>query len=100
MNADSRRFEKSVRYLLLATSGGPMRARIIGELLAGSKNTNQLSQSLGVDYKTVAHHLGVLLKMNWATRGGEKYAELYSLTFTGNERSAMLAVIGGLGKKL
>ncbi len=97
---DSRRFEKNVRYLLLATRGGPMRARIIRELLGGPMNPNRLSQKLGADYKTITHHLGVLLKMNWAIKSGGKYAELYSLTFTGDERAVLLRAMGEHGKKL
>ena len=42
------------------TRGGPNRAEIIKTLHTRPCNANQLAQILGVDYKTIQHHLRVL----------------------------------------
>src|SRR5437867_8270571 len=47
-------------YLLGGTRGGPNRAEILRVLRDRPLNANQLAESLGVDYKTVQHHLRVL----------------------------------------
>ena len=47
-------------YLLGGTRGGPNRAEILRVLRERPLNANQLAESLGVDYKTVQHHLRVL----------------------------------------
>lgn len=41
---------------------------------------NQLAEALGLDYKAVQHHVGVLEKNNMVTRAGEKYGVLYFIS--------------------
>lgn len=40
-------------------------------------NANQLAQKLEMDYKTVRHHLRVLLKNRMVTEVGEGYGAMY-----------------------
>jgi len=40
-------------------------------------NANQLAQKLGMDYKTVRHHLQVLLKNHLVVEAGEGYGAMY-----------------------
>jgi DNA-binding transcriptional ArsR family regulator len=40
-------------------------------------NANQLAETLGMDYKTVRHHLGVLLKNRLILGEGEGYGIMY-----------------------
>jgi DNA-binding transcriptional ArsR family regulator len=47
-------------YLFAGTRGGPSRAEIIRSLQNRPSNANQLAQILGVDYKTIQHHVRVL----------------------------------------
>lgn len=47
-------------YLLGGTRGGPTRAEILKVLRERPLNANQLAENLGVDYKTIQHHLRVL----------------------------------------
>jgi len=47
-------------YLLGGTRGGANRAEILKILRDRPSNANQLKEMLGVDYKTVQHHLRVL----------------------------------------
>ena len=41
---------------------------------------NQLAEALGLDYKAVQHHVGVLEKNNMVTKAGEKYGVLYFIS--------------------
>ena len=41
---------------------------------------NQLAEAMGVDYKAVQHHIGVLEKNNMVTKTGEKYGVLYFIS--------------------
>jgi DNA-binding transcriptional ArsR family regulator len=70
-----------VWYLLAGTRGGEMRARMLLALRERPRNAHQLSQALGVDYKTVQHHVRVLLENNIITainKGG--YGAVYFLS--------------------
>lgn len=67
-------------YLFAGSRGGENRSRIIDMLKEQPRNTNQLSQSLNLDYKAVQHHLSVLEKNNLITKEGEKYGILYFIS--------------------
>jgi DNA-binding transcriptional ArsR family regulator len=72
---------KRVLWFLFAGSrGGENRIRIIDFLKKRPYNINQLADALGVDYKLVQHHIGVLERNNMVTRVGEKYAVLYFIS--------------------
>ena len=72
---------KRVLWFLFAGSrGGENRIRIIDFLKKRPYNINQLADALGVDYKLVQHHIGVLERNNMVTKAGEKYAVLYFIS--------------------
>ncbi len=64
-------------YLFAGFRGGENRIRIIDLLKKQPYNINQLAEVLGVDYKAVQHHIGVLEKNNLVTKVGQKYGVLY-----------------------
>lgn len=72
--------EKIFYLLFAATRGGPMRARVIEALKEAPQNANQLRESLGVDYRTVTHHLRILEKNNTIVGVGERYGRVYFLS--------------------
>lgn len=68
-------------FLIAGTRGGPNRARIIEALRARPRNANQLGNDLGLDYRTIRHHLDLLQKNGLLTRpAGEAYAAPYFLS--------------------
>lgn len=67
-------------FLFAGSRGGDNRIRIIDLLKDQPYNMNQLAEALGVDYKAVQHHIGVLEKNNMVTRAGEKYGVLYFIS--------------------
>jgi DNA-binding transcriptional ArsR family regulator len=67
-------------WLIAGSRGGVMRARIIMALRESPKNANQLANILGVDYRTIRHHLEVLEKNKVVKSVGEKYSVTYFLT--------------------
>ena len=67
-------------YLFAGSRGGENRIKIIDLIKEQPHNINQLAETLGVDYKAVQHHIGVLEKNNMITRIGEKYGVLYFIS--------------------
>ena len=68
-------------YVLAGTRGGLMRIKIIELIIDRPYNANQLKKELGVDYKTVQHHLKVLMENRILTTSEEKkYGSVYFLS--------------------
>jgi DNA-binding transcriptional ArsR family regulator len=67
-------------WVVAGNRGGANRARIILAIKNQPINANQLAQRLGMDYKTVRHHLSVLLKNRLILVVGEGYGSLYFLS--------------------
>ncbi|MDY6819761.1 MAG: winged helix-turn-helix domain-containing protein [Halobacteriales archaeon] len=69
--------EAVLRYVLTGTRGGPNRARILRALEERPRNANQLAEDLDLDYKTIRHHLGVLMDNNVIEKVGDDYGAVY-----------------------
>jgi DNA-binding transcriptional ArsR family regulator len=69
-------------WLIAGTRGGINRARIINELNSRPYNINQLATGLNLDYKTVRHHMDVLMKNKIVESSGEGYGTVYMLSNT------------------
>ncbi len=68
-------------FVLGGTRGGPLRIRILARLRDRPYNTNQLATDLGVDYKTVQHHVRVLMKNRLIDRQGSgQYGAVFFLS--------------------
>jgi DNA-binding transcriptional ArsR family regulator len=64
-------------YVLTGTRGGSNRVRILKALDERPRNANQLAQDLDLDYKTIRHHLDVLMDNGVVTNSGEGYGAVY-----------------------
>jgi DNA-binding transcriptional ArsR family regulator len=95
---------RPVRYLLgwliAGTRGGPTRAKIIETLKQTPQNANQLATLLGMDYRTIRHHLKVLQKNKIVTVAGEGYGTTYFLSQMMEENYVVFEeIVKGLWKK-
>ncbi|MBE0520769.1 MAG: winged helix-turn-helix transcriptional regulator [Candidatus Methanoperedenaceae archaeon] len=72
--------KKLLWYLIAGTRGGQTRALILKNLIDRPYNANQLSEAMGMDYKTIRHHLDVLIKNGVITMEGEKYGAMYFIS--------------------
>ena len=72
--------KRVIWWLIVGTKGGVNRARIIRALKERPYNANQLTELLGLDYKTVRHHLKVLQDNKIITSAGDRYGTVYFLS--------------------
>lgn len=77
---ESNKHLKLVWYLMAETRGGKTRAQILQYLIDGPHNANQIAKSLNMDYKTIRHHLHVLIKNGIITRESNGYSSLYFIS--------------------
>ena len=66
--------------LFVKSRGGTNRIRIMSVLRKRPINRNQLAIELGVDYKSVQHHLKILQGNNLVKKMGNKYAVKYCVS--------------------
>ncbi|MFB6256625.1 MAG: ArsR/SmtB family transcription factor [Haloplanus sp.] len=69
--------ESVLWYVLTGTRGGENRARILRALDERPRNANRLAEDLDLDYKTVRHHLDVLVEHDIVASSGEEYGAVY-----------------------
>ncbi|MGI0102381.1 MAG: ArsR/SmtB family transcription factor [Nitrosotalea sp.] len=67
-------------FVFMGSRGGLNRMRIISVIRKRPLNANQLAKELGLDYKAIQHHIGVLEKNNLITHIGEKYGTTYFIS--------------------
>ncbi|MBV0901228.1 winged helix-turn-helix domain-containing protein [Halomicroarcula salina] len=76
--------EKAVRrvlwWLIGSSRGGENRLRIIHAIEDQPRNTNQLSEDLDLNYKTVEHHLERLVDHGVLLANGDEYGTMYFLS--------------------
>ncbi len=95
-----RRFKALVRWLIEGSRGGATRARILLLLKETPLNMNQLAQKLGLNYRTVMHHINVLERNGLIDRVGEGYGSPYILSREAEECwevicESIVRVLGG-----
>ena len=69
--------EAALWYVLTGTRGGPNRVRLLRALADRPRNANQLAEDLNLDYKTVRHHLDVLVENDIVQSSGDDYGAVY-----------------------
>ena len=95
-----RQTRKLLNYMFTGTRGGFTRLRIIMLLLDRPYNTHQISQELGLDYKTVQHHLAVMGKNSLVSKTGQRYGVLYHISnLLEHNISALIEAVDRLERK-
>jgi len=69
--------EAALWYVLTGTRGGANRVRLLRALDERPRNANQLAEDLDLDYKTVRHHLDVLMENDVVDSSGDDYGAVY-----------------------
>jgi predicted transcriptional regulator len=64
-------------WILVGSTGGFNRSRILQELTKTPRNANELATLLKLDYKTTRHHLDILEKNRLITAIGDRYGIIY-----------------------
>ncbi|MBN2488876.1 MAG: PAS domain S-box protein [Methanosarcinaceae archaeon] len=78
----SNKQRKLLCYLIEGTRGGKTRALILNRLTGSSYNAHQLAKALNKDYKTIRHHLDVLIKNGVITKDDNGGSTLYFIPKT------------------
>ena len=73
-------YKKLLWWLLIATRGGENRCQIIKLLKEKPMNINQLSEKLSLNYRTIKHHVSVLINNKIIIKEGDGYGSVYFLT--------------------
>lgn len=68
---------KELNRLILQRKGGKTSVRIIDKLLIKPYNINQLSKVLGLDYKTIKHHITLIHEAEFIIQEENSYGSLY-----------------------
>lgn len=71
---------KVLWWLIGGARGGRNRFRIIKTLEREPMNANQLATTLDLDYKTIRHHLDLLVENDVVEAVGDGYGDTYFLT--------------------
>jgi DNA-binding transcriptional ArsR family regulator len=69
--------EGSLWYVLTGTRGGENRVRILQAVDEQPRNANQLAEDLELNYKTVRHHLDVMVDNDILRASGDDYGAVY-----------------------
>lgn len=64
-------------YVMTGTRGGENRVRILRAIDERPRNANKLAEELDLDYKTVRHHLDVLMDNDIVENSGDDYGAVY-----------------------
>ncbi|MFQ6013061.1 MAG: ArsR/SmtB family transcription factor [Thermoplasmata archaeon] len=73
--------ERVLWFLIAGSRGGPNRARILQALGERPSNPHQLAERLGLNYKTVTHHLRLLERHELVVNAAEgSYGSPYFLS--------------------
>ena len=74
-------YKRVLMYLLVGSKGGPNRVQMIRLLREEPMNANKIGERLGLDYKTIQHHLKILQDNNLVvTNSAGTYGAMYFLT--------------------
>jgi DNA-binding transcriptional ArsR family regulator len=95
------RFRRVLWSLIAGTRGGPNRAKILNLINSYPANSNQIATELGLDYKTVLHHIRSLSQNGLIiTDNKESYGALYFLSpLMENNLDTLKEILAKIGQK-
>ena len=88
------RFKRVLWFIFASTRGGATRAKILSLINEMPSNPNQIATTLHLNYKTVIHHLDILIKSGLIiTDDKTAYGSTYFLTPLMEQNFVMLKEI-------
>jgi len=81
LNQNNKQF-KNFWYLIIGTRGGNTRSLILNSLIERPQNANQLAKALKKDYKTIRHHLDILIENEIVMKDTDNVYPYYSISDT------------------
>jgi DNA-binding transcriptional ArsR family regulator len=95
------RFKRILWSLIAGTRGGANRAKILELINSHPANTNQIATELGLDYKTVVHHIRALSDNGLIiTDNKETYGVMYFLSpLMEKNFDSLKEILARIGKK-
>lgn len=73
----SKQFKRLFWYIFAGMRGGPTRIKIVDLILKRPFNMNQIGKELGLDYKTVQHHIKILMEHRIINSEDKKYGTMF-----------------------
>ncbi|KAA8922823.1 winged helix-turn-helix domain-containing protein [Thermoplasma sp.] len=70
-------YRRLIWWLFFGTRGGSMRLRIVEHIKEKPSNLNQISVSLGINYRTSEHHIRILEDNGVLISKGDRYGKIY-----------------------
>lgn len=95
MGMDS--FEQTMYWLLSGSKGSLNRIKILTYLEKRPANVNELSKELKLNYKTMQHHMALLLENNLLVAKGNKYGQMYFLSDVFQSKRELFNKLAGAG---
>lgn len=79
LNIDDIHIKRLFYWLFFASRGGFTRIQIVIKLLNSPLNKNELSVALDLNYRTIEHHIKVLVENNIVEGDNRKYDSIFYL---------------------
>jgi hypothetical protein len=77
---DDPELRRTLWFLLGGKRGGENRVKIIRYIREKPSNMNQLASDLHLQYKTIQHHIRILVSNSLVVASGEKYGSVFMLS--------------------
>jgi predicted transcriptional regulator len=87
--------KRSFVFSIAGTRGGPVRLAVLKVIDRERMNVNQIAIKMGMDYKTIQHHVRVLEKSGFVKKEAAKSENIYSVSDLIKSNTEIMKIIRG-----